>query len=166
MESTTAELKVADQVWIAVALLHKENPEQIDFSVDQIVERAEAENSHEKLRPGVYVHIVQHCVANRPPNPGRYRMLVETGKSRRRLFRSGDWYDPNREGSKIVPERDQIPNKYRHLLDWYENAYQHAGSRSMDKDNDPLLSLRGSGKALWSGEHADEYVRRLREGWE
>jgi hypothetical protein len=26
--------------------------------------------------------------------------------------------------------------------------------------------LRGSGKKIWAGEHADEYVRRLREGWE
>jgi hypothetical protein len=31
---------------------------------------------------------------------------------------------------------------------------------------DPLLSLRGSGKQPWSGEHADDYVRRLRKGWE
>jgi hypothetical protein len=27
----------------------------------------------------------------------------------------------------------------------------------------PLLALRGSGKELWADEHADEYVRRLRE---
>jgi hypothetical protein len=32
--------------------------------------------------------------------------------------------------------------------------------------NDPLLVLRGSGKELWADEHADEYVRRLREGWD
>jgi hypothetical protein len=31
---------------------------------------------------------------------------------------------------------------------------------------DPLLSLRGSGKHLWGNEHADEYVRRLRKGWD
>ena len=29
--------------------------------------------------------------------------------------------------------------------------------------DDPLLSLSGSGRDLWSDEHADEYVRRLRE---
>jgi len=28
---------------------------------------------------------------------------------------------------------------------------------------DPLLALRGSGKQLWADEHADVYVRRLRE---
>jgi len=33
-------------------------------------------------------------------------------------------------------------------------------------ENDPLLALRGSGKELWADEHADEYVRRLREGWD
>jgi hypothetical protein len=32
--------------------------------------------------------------------------------------------------------------------------------------NDPLLVPRGSGKELWADEHADEYVRRLREGWD
>jgi hypothetical protein len=32
--------------------------------------------------------------------------------------------------------------------------------------HDPLLSLAGSGIHLWSDEPADEYVRRLREGWE
>jgi len=26
--------------------------------------------------------------------------------------------------------------------------------------------LVGSGRKLWADEHADEYVRRLREGWE
>jgi hypothetical protein len=33
-------------------------------------------------------------------------------------------------------------------------------------DSDPLLALYGSGKDLWADEHADEYVRWLREGWD
>jgi hypothetical protein len=32
--------------------------------------------------------------------------------------------------------------------------------------SDPLLALYGSGKDLWADEHADEYVARLRAGWE
>jgi 5'-phosphate synthase pdxT subunit len=32
--------------------------------------------------------------------------------------------------------------------------------------NDSLLNLAGSGKDMWATEHADEYVRRLRENWE
>lgn len=159
-----AELKVADEVWIATALLHKENPKREDFTVEEIVERARKEGAHEKLRQGVYVHVNQHCVANRPPNPGRYRMLTETGKNRRRLFRPGDWYNPNREGSKIVPEKSEIPEKYYRLLEWYENDYKLRGPNP--EQGDPLLSLRGSGKQLWAEEHADAYVRRLREAWE
>jgi len=34
----------------------------------------------------------------------------------------------------------------------------------VDDNRDPLLALRGSGRELWADEHADEYVRRLREG--
>lgn len=33
-------------------------------------------------------------------------------------------------------------------------------------DDDPLLQLYGSGKDLWADEHADEYIRRIREGWD
>ena len=45
MTKTTseAELKVADEVWIATALLHREHPESPDFTVDEIVERAKKE---------------------------------------------------------------------------------------------------------------------------
>ena len=100
-----AQIKVADEVWIITALLHREHPERTDFSVEEIVARAQQEKLTQVLRSGFYVHAVQHCVANRPPNPGRYRMLLETASGRRRLFRVGDSYDPRREGAKITPSR-------------------------------------------------------------
>jgi len=158
------QLKVADEVWLATALLHREHPERADFEIDEIVQRAAKEAGKEPLRPGVYVHIVQHCVANRPPNPGRYRMLVETSPGRRRLFRVGDSYDAAREGSKTTPAVEDIPAKYVNLLDWYRD-WNHCTVEGRIK-NDPLLALYGSGKDLWADEHADEYIRRLREGWE
>jgi pyridoxal 5'-phosphate synthase pdxT subunit len=37
---------------------------------------------------------------------------------------------------------------------------------SASAKNDMLLNLAGSGKDLWSTEHADEYVQRLRRDWE
>jgi len=158
------EMKVADEVWIAAALLQREQPSRSDFSLEEIKRRALEESNGGELRPGVYVHIVQHCVANRPPNRGRYRMLVETAPGRRRLFRTGDSYDPAREGAKMIPQRDEIPAQYGALIDWYRSWDQEsAGDRIK---NDPLLALYGSGKDLWADEHADEYIRRLREGWE
>lgn len=159
------ELKVADEVWIATALLHRERPESPDFTVDEIVQRAQKEGLRKPLRRGVYVHAIQHCVANRPPNPGRYRMLVETRPGHRRLFRMGDSYDPQREGAKIQPEAENLPRQYRGLLDWYEQWNAAAGAKRTDED-DPILALVGSGKHLWGDEDPDEYVRSLREGWE
>lgn len=162
--NSQAQVKVADEVWIAAALLHQENPAESDFAIERIVERAAQEAIAGPPRPGVYVHAVQHCVSNRPANPGRYRMLVETGPGRRRLFRKGDAYHPSREGGKIYPKREEIPPGYEGLLGWYEDWSAAAANSAVDRD--PLLSLSGSGNHLWSDEHADAYVRRLREGWE
>lgn len=156
--------KVADEVWIVTALLQREHPKREDFTVEEIMERATKEAGKQPLRPGVYVHVIQHCVANRPPNPGRYRMLFETSPGRRRLFRSGDIYDPAREGAKTVPNGEDIPSEYSDLLDWYQTWSQDSVEARIK--NDPLLALYGDGKDLWADEHADDYVRRIREGWE
>ena len=162
--ASSVRLRVADEVWIVTALLHREHPERMDFEVDEIVDRAKKEMLSVPFRPGVYVHVVQHCVANRPPNPARYRMLFETGPGRRRLFRIGDNYQPAREGGKIIPQREEMPYGYNGLLNWYRDWSLLASNG--DKPEDPLLALYGSGKDLWEDEPADEYVRRLREGWE
>jgi hypothetical protein len=157
-------VKVADEVWLAAALLHKENPSREDFAAEEIVARAAEESVVQERRPGVYVHVIQHCVANRPPNPGRYRMLYETKPGYRRLFRKGDTYDPAREGSKSVPDAAEIPSRYGDLLRWYEQWSQQAGGRRSVLN--PLKAFYGRGKKLWANEPADEYVARLREGWE
>lgn len=157
-------VRVADEVWIAAALLHREHPQAADFAVEEIVERAKQEARNIPFRPGVYVHAVQHCVAGRKPNPARYRMLVETAPGRRRLFRKGDSYHPAREGGKIAPRPEDLPLGYTGLLNWYQTWSASSGGSAIGED--PLLALRGSGKHLWADEHADEYVRRLREGWQ
>ena len=160
-----AGVRVADEVWIATALLHRQHPRRDDFTVGEIVQRAEAEmvTGVGRLRPGVQVHAYLHCVANKAPNPGRYRMLVETTKGRRRLFRPGDPCHPLRASGKDVPDAREIPPAYGALLDWYRRNYVGADGGS---DADPILSLRGMGKAIWAQEDADAYVNRLREGWQ
>lgn len=157
-------VSVADEVWIATALLHREMPDRSDFTVQEIVARAAREGLHTPLRPGVYVNAVQHCVANRPPNPGRYRMLYGTGKTTRRLFRRGDDSHPLRGSAKATPSRSAIPAGYHHLLDWYDREY--ASSRPARHRLDAILELSGLGKEIWQGVDPDEYVRQLREGWE
>ncbi|OFW14473.1 MAG: hypothetical protein A3F70_16695 [Acidobacteria bacterium RIFCSPLOWO2_12_FULL_67_14] len=160
MGKVTASIRVADEVWIATALLHREHPEAADFSLQEIAARLEREALTEIRRPGVYPHLSVHCVANRPPTTGTYRMLFETAPSRRRLFRAGDPYDPRRQGGKIVPNRAEIPPLYHELVDWYERTWAPAAT------SDPLLELAARSRGLWKGVNADDYVRRLREGFE
>jgi hypothetical protein len=157
-------VKVADEVWIATALLHHENPKRKDFAVDEIMAQVQKERIRTPLRPGVRVHVLQHCVANRPKDPARYRMLFATGRFTRRLFRKGDPFHPDRDGAKVVPSSDEIPAKYRFLLDWYETDYAPPTRKGAHKDS--ILELKGLGKEIWKNVDADDYVRKLREGWE
>ena len=160
MGKLTAAIRVADEVWIAIALLHREQPRQADFSLKEIEARIEREGLTDVARAGIYPHLSVHCVANRAPNGGTYRMLFETAPSRRRLFRRGDPYHPKREGGKTVPDRDHIPEKYHRLLDWYKHEWAPA------QPADPLIALADRHRDVWKGVNADEYVRSLREGFE
>ncbi len=157
------DIKVADEVWISTALLHRKLPDRPDFSVGEIVAQAAAERvTGAPPRRSVQVHAYLHCVANKAPNAGRYRMLVETSKGRRRLFRPGDPCHPRRLGGKQTPREYELPPAYKELLAWYRQEYVgESAARAMD----PILALRGVGRDLWADETADDYVRRLREGW-
>ena len=157
-------IRVADEVWIAAASLHRDHPDRADFSIGEIMTRAESGNvtGVRPLRPGVRVHVYLHCVANRPPNPGRYRMLVETESGRRRLFRPGDPCHPLRAAGKEMPRRHEIPIRFHDLVDWYVGEYAKGMS---DDPEDPVLSLRGLGAEIWADEDADAYVRRQRSSW-
>ena len=162
-------IKVADEVWLTVLMLHLDHPKRADFSIEEIMEFAKTDSRRRALgllRPGFYAHVVQHCVANRPPSPARYRLLLETGPGRRRLFRPGDPYHPGRAGGKSAPKALEDFRDYdfngalKTYSDWCEK------NREDRIENDPLLALRGSGKHIWADEDADTYIRRLREGWE
>jgi hypothetical protein len=87
-------------------------------------------------------------------------MLFETAPSRRRLFRPGDPYNPKREGGKVTPDRANIPARYHVLLDWYEREWAPAPT------GDPLLALAARYRDVWKRVEPDDYVRRLREGFE
>ncbi len=153
-------IKVADEAFLVLADLHRTKPDATDFSIAEILQHADEMHLNGSKRPGVEIHIRQHCVANLPPNPGRYRMLFASGKARRRLLLPGDAIHPLRDG-KIFPDIAELPAEYEGLVEWAKVRYglerlQPAPFRS-------LLDLRGSGKTVWQDEHADQYVERLRE---
>ena len=117
-------MKVADQVWVATALLHRTNPDRNWFWKREIEQRA-VDEGFVPLRPGFATHVSRHAVAGLEPKPGNYRMLTEVGRGQRRLFRTGDPVHAGRTG-KQFPERDDLPEQYRHLVDWYLAGYDPA----------------------------------------
>ena len=154
-----ATVDVADEVWIATALLHRENPSKEDFSNHEILRRAEQEGLVEPQRPGVATHVSSHAVAGKKPQPNDYRLLTETKRGRRRLFREGDTVHFDRHG-KSAPSRQDIPSRYAGLLTWYEH-WKQAGTK-VTPSADPFLALAGT----WTFGDADTYVSELRKGWD
>lgn len=185
-DSTTTEVSCAVEVFLATTLLHKEQPGRSEFTIQEIVNRAARENINGELRSGVSVHASQHCVANKAPNPGRHRMLFATGKHTRRLLLPEDEVHPGRTG-KIFPDTGEIPEKYLPLLEWAKARFEAARKEQLtyalsqgsapDSTRAPaertaqgwlegLLEMEGLGKEYWKGVDPDEFVRKLREGWE
>lgn len=185
-DSVLIETSCAVEVFLATALLHQEQPGRSEFTIQEIVNRAARENITGELRSGVGVHTSQHCVANRAPNPARHRMLFATGKHTRRLLLPSDEVHSGRTG-KIFPDEGEVPEKYLPLLDWAKQRYEKAspmadlnlsmaGRESSKASNEAaktadqwlgsLLELEGLGKEYWEDVDPDEYVRKLREGWE
>jgi hypothetical protein len=154
-------LKVADEAWLATALLHRENPMKEDFSLSEILDRARREFHDE--RPGVWAHIVSHCVASNPPSPVRYRMLHESGRGRRRLFKDGDPAHPERTG-KTHPNKNDVPTKYQRLIDWYLEQYRTANGNRPPKSNNPSVFLSFVG--TFSAFDLREMAESIEEGFE
>jgi len=117
-----------DGVWLATALLHHEQPDRSDFASSEIEARLDREGITGALT-SASATISFDSVANKPANPGQTRMLYATDRGRRRLFRWGDEYHPSREGpparhgTRWIPRREDIPERYHHLLDWYAARY-------------------------------------------
>lgn len=161
MKLTMVELAVADQVWIATALLHHDNPKRNYFSNQEILHSCRNVDREGALRRGISQHISTHCVASEPARPAKHRMLTRMGHGRRRLFRPGDPEHPDRREGRVSPAREELPEKYRHLVEWYENEYARASKeerpapKSRGASAETLMKLMGR----ISREDADEIIR-------
>ena len=160
MNILSTEVKISDEVFLATALLHRENPDRPDFSSREIVQRVRAEFGDS--RQSVAAHVSGHCVANVEPDGGRYRILYKTADGNRRLLLAGDDVHPRRHG-KIIPEAEEVPEKYRELIDWAKQRYEEGGKPKRWLQE--LLDAPGVGGSR-SQEEIDEHVRQLREGWD
>ena len=115
-------MTIANEIWIATALLQRDHSDRPDFSVRDIVERVLREGLDE-YRAGLQAHASGHCVADKRPTSVGHRYLHETKRGRRRLYRTGDPFHPNRRSGRTHPSPDDLPEPYRYLVEWYETQF-------------------------------------------
>ena len=156
-------MTIANEIWIAAALLQHEG--RTDFSVSDVIDRV-LQEPLDQYRPGLQVHASNHCVASKAPNPSQHRFLHETGRGRRRLFRTGDDFHPNRRAGRTHPRADELPEKYRYLVKWYEDQYdRNSENRTQSRSGDqPFLSgMKGRTLLSFFGSMAADDARNMAE---
>jgi len=158
-------VKVADELFLIVALLTKEQPDRSSFSIPEILDRAQREGlgKHRSDQGSLKQHAYEHAAANVRPGRGKYRMVFREKDNTIRLLQAGDPVHPGRDG-KEWPEARDIPAKYLPLVMWAQERYASRKSEGKPWLSD-LLALRGLGKEIWKGVNADDYVNALRGEW-
>src|SRR5581483_3562133 len=133
-------IRCADLVWVATAMLSREHPARAGFTHEEIHRKVyEIEPEHGFTDSAIRTHISSHCVANSDPDPGKHRKLYRNKDGTYRLFRPRDDFRPGRRDGKLLPETEQLPAKYRDLIDWYESMIR--ASDDMSSNEDPILAL-------------------------
>jgi hypothetical protein len=164
-------VKVADELFLIVALLHRENPHTKSFTIAEVMERATKEGlgTARSDQRSLRQHAYEHAAANVAPGKqgGRYRMVFREEDNRIRLLRNSDYVHPDRH-QKVRPNLDEIPERYHELVRWAERWQSKSDGQKSSGSGwlAGLHELRGLGKNLWRGIDPDKYVRDLREGWE
>lgn len=160
-------VRVADEVWVVVCLLHIENPDRTDFSIDEIVTHAANVQVSNIVRSSasIRVHVSQHCVSNKRANSCNFRYLFETSRGRRRLFKPDDLCHIERESGQELPAAKDLPEECRYLIDWYRQDYVRIQFMPADPGLLELLELKKLAAAKWMHGSADEYVNSLRTYW-
>jgi hypothetical protein len=163
-----AQLKVADELFLIVALLHREHPDQEAFEIGQILSRAKQEGlgAHRSDQRSLRLHAYEHAAANVPPGKGgKYRLVFRERDNRIRLLNTSDYIHPDRH-QKLFPAYEEVPEKYHELLDWAKRRSEGQLEAGPNQWLEGLKRLKGKGKEIWRGIDPDAYVRNLREGWE
>ena len=110
-------------VWVALATLHKENPQKEAFQAKEIASKIKELDIQSASDVTVSTHISSHCVANKPAQPDTHRKLVRVRQGWYRLFTKDDPFDESRMKGQIVPLTEMIPERFHDLIDWYYDDY-------------------------------------------
>jgi len=119
----------ANAVWIATALLHKENPSREGIYTMEIFKKVKELYLCDSADSTIKTHISHHCVANAKPSPNAYRYLYRLSNGWYRLFKRNDNFHIDRENGKILPLN--LSEEYKYLLQWYYEFYNKHNSNEI-----------------------------------
>src|ERR1700751_803965 len=145
-------VKVADELYLVIALLHRENPHLKSFTIGQILDRASKEGlgtSRDDQR-SLRQHAYEHAAGNVPPgrHGGKYRIVFREDDNRIRLLRESDYVHPERH-QKSHPNPEEVPERYHELMRWAERWRRTGDSnQGAPKWLSGLHELRGLGKEI------------------
>ena len=145
------DITTANAVWIATALLHRENKDKEAFSTKQIFDKAKSLNLLKSVDATLMMHISLHCVANAKAQPDKHRKIFRVIKGWYRLYRPGDSFDESRANGRSAPLAEEIPEKFSGLIDWYDTEYcKEVRTSSVHRDvvSNAVFAKIEAGKSL------------------
>jgi hypothetical protein len=158
---TELHLSIADTIWLATALLHRENPKARGFDHRTILRKVTELDPFLNSR-SVSTHLSTHCIASKAANPATLRTLTETSEGLLRLYHDGDPCHPTRRSGRALPKPNTLPDRYRDLLSSYADS--RPAQNIVPAEEDPILGISGVGKEMWSKLGGGEsFIRDLRE---
>ncbi len=144
MNLDSTKISTANLVWIATSLLHNERKEAEAFSTEEIFQKAKSLNLSSVSDSTIQMHISLHCVANAKAQPDTHKKLLRMGRGWYRLYKEGDTFDDSRAKGRILPLPEEIPTKYRYLIDWYRNDYSKKQSQQNQAENAIFVNIENN----------------------
>jgi hypothetical protein len=153
-------MTIGDTIWLATALLARQNPRAHGFSYETILRKVfELDASLKAV--SVHAHLSSHCVASKRASPATLRILTENPDGTLRLFRAGDPFHTTRRGGRTQPKLHSVPEEFHSLL---QPEVEEAPPVQYSEEDDPLLALTGVGKELWQSLGGGEaFIRAVRQ---
>ena len=110
-------------VWLATAILHRDNPQSDAFSAKEIFNKVKQLDLLSVSDSTINMHITSHCVASGKESPDRHRKLTRVRPGWYRLFREGDSFHETRSTGQTVPLAEMLPLRFKDVIDWYHREY-------------------------------------------
>jgi hypothetical protein len=155
----TTGMSIADTIWLAAALLHRERPRADGFDHGTILRKVMELDPSLNSR-SVSTHLSTHCIAGKMANPATLRILTELPDGLLRLYREGDPCHPTRRNGRIAPKPHALPERYQELL----QSDPRPARAAVPPEEDAILAISGVGKDMWRNLGGGEtFIRALRE---